>query len=293
MLCNICPRHCNTNRDDKVGYCGMTNTLKISRAALHHWEEPCISAENGSGTVFFSGCNMGCVYCQNQDISHEGFGKEITVERLAEIFMELQVKNAHNINLVTPTHYAPQIRKAVKLARDMGLALPVVYNTSGYENVENIETLSGTVDVYLPDFKYFSGGTAQKYSFCSDYPEVAKKAIDAMVKQTGPCIFDDEGVVQKGTIVRVLVLPEHTDEAKQIIEYLYDTYGDDIYISIMSQYTPCTNLEKYPEINRKLTQQEYDEVVDFAVELGLENGFVQEGESASESFIPPFNLEGV
>ena len=293
MLCNLCPRNCNTDRDTSVGYCKMTNTVKISRAALHHWEEPCISAENGSGTVFFSGCNMGCVYCQNQDISHGGFGKEISLERLAQIFLELQNKNAHNINLVTPTHYTPQIIKAVEMARKNGLSLPVVYNTSGYEKAENIESLKDTVDVYLPDFKYFSADTAKKYSFCADYPKRAKEAISAMVKQTGPCVFDDDGVIQKGTVVRVLVLPGLAEEAKSIIEYLYSTYGDDIFISIMSQYTPCTNLEKYPEINRKLTQQEYDDVVDFAVELGLENGFVQEGEAASESFIPHFNLEGV
>lgn len=293
MLCNLCPRNCNTDRDKTLGYCGMPNTLKISRAALHMWEEPCISAENGSGTVFFSGCNMGCVYCQNKDISHGGFGKEISEERLAEIFLELQNKSAHNINLVTPTHYTPQIVTAVKKAREMGLKIPVVYNTSGYEKAENIHLLKDTVDVYLPDFKYMSADTAKKYSHCTDYPQVVKKAIDAMVKQTGPCVFDQDGVVQKGTVVRVLVLPGFKEEAKSIIEYLYTTYGDDIFISIMSQYTPCTDLENYPEINRKLTCEEYDDVIDFAVELGLENGFVQEGESASESFIPPFNLEGV
>jgi len=293
MICNLCPRNCNTDRSTKTGYCKMTDTLRVSRAALHFWEEPCISGENGSGTVFFSGCNMGCVYCQNQDISHEGFGKEITVERLAEIFVELEKKSAHNINLVTPTHFVPQIVQAVKISRKNGLSVPVVYNTSGYEKAENIESLKGTVDVFLPDFKYFCGETAKKYSFCADYPQTAKKAIAQMVKQTGPCVFDDDGIIQKGVIVRVLVLPGHTDEAKQIIEYLYTTYKDDIFISIMSQYTPCTDLQKYPEINRRLTQEEYDDVIDFAVELGLENGFVQEGESASESFIPPFNLEGV
>ncbi|MBQ7284310.1 MAG: radical SAM protein [Oscillospiraceae bacterium] len=293
MLCNLCPRNCNTDRDEKTGYCKVTNKIKISRAARHFWEEPCISAENGSGTVFFSGCNMGCVFCQNQDISHGAFGKEITLERLAQIFIELQQQNAHNINLVTPTHFVPQIVDAVKLARKNGLKIPVVYNTGSYEKAQNIAKLKGAVDVFLPDFKYMSSDIAQKYSFCADYPTVAKAAIAEMVKQTGPCIFDDDGVIQKGVIVRVLVLPNHTDEAKQIIEYLYNTYGDDIFISIMSQYTPCTNLEKYPEINRKLTQQEYDDVVDFAVELGLENGFVQEGEAASESFIPPFDLQGV
>ena len=293
MLCNLCPRSCNIDRDIKAGYCKVNNKIKISRAALHFWEEPCISAENGSGTVFFSGCNMGCVYCQNQDISHGAFGKEITLERLAQIFLELQAQSAHNINLVTPTHFTPQIVDAVKLARNNGLKIPVVYNTSSYEKAENIENLKDTVDVYLPDFKYISCDIAQKYSFCADYPTAAKEAIDAMVKQTGPCVFDDDGVIQKGVIVRVLVLPGYTDEAKKIIEYLYSKYGDDIYISIMSQYTPCTDLVKYPEINRKLTQQEYDDVVDFAVELGLENGFLQEGKAASESFIPPFDLQGV
>ena len=293
MLCNLCPRACNADRDVKPGYCKASNTLKVARAALHYWEEPCISAENGSGTVFFSGCNMGCVYCQNTDISHECFGKEITVERLAEIFLELQNKNAHNINLVTPTHYTPQIIDAVKLARANGLTLPIVYNTSGYETAENIRTLEGTVDVYLPDFKYFYPDTAQKYSFCADYPQYAKAAIAEMVRQTGSCVLGEDGVIQKGVIVRVLVLPGHTAEAKSIVRYLHESCGDDIFISIMSQYTPCTNLEKYPEINRKLTQQEYDEVVDFAVDIGVENGFVQDGEAAEESFIPPFDLEGV
>ena len=293
MLCNLCPRACNADRDVKPGYCKASNTLKAARAALHYWEEPCISAQNGSGTVFFSGCNMGCVYCQNTDISHECFGKEITVERLAEIFLELQNKKAHNINLVTPTHYTPQIIDAVKLARANGLKLPIVYNTSGYETAENIRALEGTVDVYLPDFKYFYPDTAQKYSFCADYPQYAGAAIDEMVRQTGPCVFGEDGVIQKGVIVRVLVLPGHTAEAKSIVRYLHESCGDDIFISIMSQYTPCTNLEKYPEINRKLTQQEYDEVVDFAVDIGVENGFVQDGEAAEESFIPPFDLEGV
>jgi len=293
MLCNLCPRNCNTDRDTSPGYCRVTNRIKISRAALHFWEEPCISGENGSGTVFFSGCNMGCVYCQNNNISHGAFGKEITTQRLAQIFLELQQQKAHNINLVTPTHFAPQITDAVKLAKSNGLCIPVVYNTGSYEKPQSIEALKDTVDIYLPDFKYISAETAQKYSFCADYPDVAKKAIDAMIKQTGPCAFDDDGIIKKGVIVRVLVLPGYADEAKRIIEYLYRTYGDDIYISIMSQYTPCTDLDKYPEINRKLTQQEYDEVVDFAVELGLENGFLQEGEAASESFIPPFDLQGV
>ena len=292
-ICNICPRNCNVDRSEKTGYCAMTDTVKISRAALHMWEEPCISGEKGSGTVFFSGCNMKCVFCQNKDISTGGFGKEITIERLAEIFLELQDKGALNINLVTPTHYTLQIIDAVKVARENGLKLPIVYNTSSYENVETIKMLEGIVDVWLPDFKYMDNAAAQRYSKAPDYVENAKAAIAEMVRQQPDCVFNEDGIIQKGVIVRHLVLPEQTQQAKDAIEYLYDSYGDDIFISIMSQYTPCTDLGDYPEINRKLTPQEYDDVVDFAVEIGVENGFLQEGESASESFIPPFNLEGV
>lgn len=293
MLCNLCPRNCNVDRNISVGYCKMSEEIKVSRAALHMWEEPCISGENGSGTVFFSGCNMGCVYCQNQDISHLGFGKTITLERLSDIYIELQNQNANNINLVTPTHYSEKIAKSIIMAKEKGLKIPVIYNTSSYEKTQAIENLNGLVDVYLPDFKYIDEDIAKKYSACYNYPQIAKKAIDTMIKQVGECVFDDNGIIQKGVIVRVLVLPGQIQQAKKIIEYLYNTYKDSIYISIMSQYTPCTNLDKYPEINRKITQQEYDEVVDFAVDIGLENGFIQEGESASESFIPPFNLYGV
>ena len=271
----------------------MPDTVKISRAALHMWEEPCISGEKGSGTVFFSGCNMKCVFCQNKEISTGGFGKEITVERLARIFLELQEKGALNINLVTPTHYTMQIIQAVKLAKSMGLKLPIVYNTSSYEKVETIKLLTDTVDIWLPDFKYTDNAAASRYSKAADYVEHAKAAIDEMVRQHPQPVFDDEGIMQKGVIVRHLVLPGQVQAAKNAVEYLYNRYGDNIFISIMSQYTPCTDLGDCPEINRKITAEEYDEVVDFAVETGVENGFLQEGESASESFIPPFNLEGV
>ena len=292
-VCNICPRNCNVDRNEKTGFCSMPDTVKISRAALHMWEEPCVSGENGSGTVFFSGCNMKCVFCQNKEISTGGFGKEITVERLADIFLELQDKGALNINLVTPTHYTLQIIDAVKLARAKGLKLPIVYNTSSYEKVETIKLLEGVVDIWLPDFKYMDNAVAQKYSKAADYVNCATAAIDEMVRQQPECVFDDDGIIQKGVIVRHLVLPGQTQGAKDAVEYLYNRYGDNIFISIMSQYTPCTDLSAYPEINRKLTQQEYDDVVDYAVEIGVENGFLQEGESASESFIPPFDLEGV
>ena len=292
-ICNICPRNCNIDRSEKIGYCAMTDTVKISRAALHMWEEPCISGEKGSGTVFFSGCNMKCVFCQNKDISTDGFGKEITIGRLAEIFLELQDKGALNINLVTPTHYTLQIIDAVKIAREKGLKLPIVYNTSSYEKVETIKLLEGIVDIWLPDFKYMDNTAAQRYSKAPDYVENAKAAIAEMVRQQPNCVFNEDGIIQKGVIVRHLVLPGQTQRAKDAVQYLYDSYGDGIFISIMSQYTPCTDLGDYPEINRKLTAEEYDDVVDFAVEIGVENGFLQEGESASESFIPPFNLEGV
>lgn len=292
-ICNICPRNCNIDRSLHTGFCSMTDTVKISRAALHMWEEPCISGEKGSGTVFFSGCNMKCVFCQNKEISTGGFGKEISIERLAEIFLELQSKGALNINLVTPTHYTLQIVQAVKLAKEKGLHLPIVYNTSSYEKARTIKMLADVVDIWLPDFKYIDNAVADRYSKAADYVQQAKAAIDEMVRQQPQCVFDDDGIIQKGVIVRHLVLPGQVEGAKKAVEYLYNKYGDSIFISIMSQYTPCTDLGDYREINRKITQSEYDEVVDFAVEIGVENGFLQEGESASESFIPPFDLEGV
>ncbi|MDD6187491.1 MAG: radical SAM protein [Oscillospiraceae bacterium] len=292
-VCNICPRKCGVDRAKNNGYCGMSERVKISRAALHMWEEPCISADKGSGTVFFSGCNMKCVFCQNKDISHDGFGKEITVEHLADIMLRLQSEGALNINLVTPTHYTLQIIEAVKIARQKGLNLPIVCNTSGYENVRTVKLLKDTVDVWLPDFKYIDDEKAVRYSNAPGYTEIAKRALDEMVSQQGECVFDKDGVIQKGVIVRHLVMPGGVEDAKKITRYLYRRYGDKIYISLMSQYTPCTDLSLYPEIDRKVTAAEYDEVVDFAVDIGVENGFIQDGERASESFIPPFNLEGV
>ena len=291
--CNICPRNCNVDRSVAVGFCSMSDKVKIARAALHMWEEPCISGEQGSGTVFFSGCNMKCVYCQNKDISTGGFGKEITVRQLAQTFLNLQSQGALNINMVTPTHYTLQIVQAVKLARRQGLVLPIVYNTSGYEKVETLRLLEGIVDVWLPDFKYMDSETAIKYSRAADYPQIAMAAIDEMVRQAGKCVFDDGGIIQKGVIIRHLVLPGQARSAKKAVKYLHEKYGDNVFISIMSQYTPCTDLSAFPEINRKTTRAEYDEVVDYAVNIGVENGFIQDGEAASESFIPPFDLEGV
>lgn len=293
-LCNLCPRECNVDRGlGKTGFCKVPNQIKVSRAALHFWEEPCISGEEGSGTVFFSGCNLRCVYCQNRKIAEGVYGKEITVDRLAAIFLELQEKGANNINLVTPSHYVVPIIRALKLAKSKGLKLPVVYNSSAYEKVETLQLLDGYIDVYLPDFKYMDSTLSQKYSAAADYSPVAKKAIEEMVHQVGKPEFDERGILRKGVVVRHLVLPDCVADSKKIIKYLYSTYKNDIFISILSQYTPIVGVEEYPEINRKLTEQEYEEVVDYAVEIGVENGFIQEGDVADESFIPNFDGEGV
>ncbi len=292
--CCLCPRECGVDRvNGQKGYCKMTTELKVARAALHMWEEPCISGEEGSGTVFFSGCSLGCVYCQNHHIAQGQAGKIITTERLAEIFLELQEKKANNINLVTAGHYIPQIIRALQLAKDRGLYIPVVYNSSGYEKVEALKLLEGYVDIYLPDLKYMEEVPARLYSSCYDYFEYAGKAIGEMVRQVGAPVFDERGMLQRGVIVRHLTLPGYLEDSKRIIKYLYDTYGDTIYISILSQYTPLPQVEAYPVINRKITSEEYEELVDYAIEIGVENGFIQEGETATESFIPEFNLEGV
>ena len=293
-VCNLCPRECNADRGlGKIGFCKVPNHIKVARAALHFWEEPCISGEEGSGTVFFSGCNLRCVYCQNREIAEGVYGKEITVDRLAAIFLELQEKGANNINLVTPSHYVPEIIKALDLAKKQGLSIPVVYNSSAYEKVDTLRKLEGYVEIYLPDFKYMDETLSRRYSNAPDYSNIAKKAIAEMFRQVGKPEFNEKGLLQKGMVVRHLVLPQCMTDSKKIIEYLYTNYGDDIYISIMNQYTPLPELEGYPEINRKLTEEEYEEVVDFAVELGLENGFIQEGDVADESFIPKFDGQGV
>ena len=295
--CTLCPRNCNANRNAGAkGVCGVDTGLYVARAALHMWEEPCISGSEGSGAVFFSGCNMHCVFCQNKDISNGAAGKEITIERLAKIFTELQEKNANNINLVTPTHYTCHIIEAVKKAREEGLVIPIIYNTSGYEKPETIALLKDTVDVFLPDFKYMNPETAASFSKAPDYPEVAKKAIEAMVNITGPCEFDNAGKIKKGTIVRVLVLPGKTREAMDIIKWLHETFGDSIYLSIMSQYTPMDTVPDeaaFHELHRPITKREYEKVIDYALSLGIKNAFIQEGSVAKESFIPEFNGEGV
>ena len=292
--CNLCPRECNVDRQNgQKGVCGVTGTGVIgARAALHMWEEPCISGETGSGTVFFSGCPLRCVYCQNYEIARAERGTEITVERLAEIFLELQEKNAANINLVTPTHYSLEIVEAVRLAREKGLRLPIVYNCSGYEKVETLQLLDEIVGVYLVDYKYEDSEIAKKYSNAPDYPSVVKLALAEMVRQCGEAEFDENGMMRKGVIVRNLLLPGHVENSKALVKYVYETYGDRVFLSLMNQYTPLPRVAKWPEINRRVTEEEYEELVDYAVKLGVENGFVQEGETAEESFIPTFDFEG-
>ena len=294
--CTLCPRNCHADRSAGLpGVCRSGGRVRAARAALHYWEEPCICGEEGSGAVFFSGCSLGCVYCQNRPVADGTVGKEITVERLAEIFLELQAQNARNINLVTASHFIPQTAEALVRARQNGLSVPVVYNTGGYEKAETLKLLEGLVDIYLPDFKYLDPELAAKYSFAPDYPETAKAALAEMVRQVGEPVFEDEGEERmiRGVIVRHLVLPGLTEASKKVIRYLHETYGNRIYISILNQYTPMPGMEKYPELNRKLTAEEYDAVVDDAVAVGVENGFIQEGDTASESFIPVFDITGI
>lgn len=293
MNCNLCPRKCNIDRSIKQGYCRCGDTLKVSRAALHMWEEPCISGTKGSGTVFFSGCNLACIYCQNIEISRGMSGKEISVNRLADIFLELQSAGAHNINLVTPTHYVDQICISLDISRMAGLNIPIVYNCGGYESVETLKKLKGYIDIYMPDFKYFDDNIAVKYSKAPDYCNVAKAAVDEMFSQVGKAEFDSDGMMLRGMIVRHLILPGSSRDSMKIIKYLYDTYGDDIFISIMSQYTPMRQFDDFTELNRRIFTKEYNRVVDYAAEIGIENAFVQEGKASVKSFIPKFDNTGV
>lgn len=292
--CLLCPRKCGINRrTGQTGVCGVSSEIKVARAALHYWEEPCISGKRGSGAVFFSGCSLHCVFCQNREISDGKAGKLISKERLSDIFMELADKGANNINLVTPGQYIPDIVWAVRDARRYGMELPIVYNTSGYENADELKQLEGIVDVYLPDFKYMDSALSAKYSRAKDYPSVAKQALSEMVRQQPDVVIDDAtGLIQKGVIVRQLLLPGHVNDAKAVLKYLYDTYHDHVYISMMSQFTPIA-LKDYPEINRTVTRREYERLVDYALKIGITNAFIQEGDVAKDSFIPAFDCEGV
>ena len=291
--CNLCPRNCLVDRTKTLGYCKATDKVKVARSALHYFEEPSISGSNGSGTIFFSNCNLKCCYCQNKEISTDGFGKEITIERLSEMMLELEEKHANNINLVTPTHYVPSIIEAIKLARSKGLSIPIVYNTSGYESVETLKLLEGYIDIYLTDFKYFDNKLGKYLSKCSNYFEVASKALEEMYRQTGKNIFNKDGLMTKGIIVRCLVLPTKSNDTKKIIDYLYKKYQDNIYLSIMNQYTPVNFIKEYPYLNKTISEDEYNDVIDYAIYLGIKNAYMQEGGTCSESFIPAFDLEGV
>lgn len=289
--CSLCPRECKVNRNTNAGFCGESAVINVTRAALHMWEEPCISGSDGSGTVFFRGCSLKCIYCQNYSIAHNNGGKYLTTEDLAKAFLNLQEKGAHNINLVTPTHFVPHILEGVKMAKEQGLIIPVVYNTSGYEKKETIALLNGTVDVFLTDFKYIKKETAKKYSAAENYIDYAKEALAEMVK-IAPIPLFEKGLMKKGVIVRVLLLPDHLIETKMIVKYLYDTYGDSIYISLMNQYTPIRK-HNYENLNRTVTDYEYKSLIDYALHLGVKNAFIQQGETAKESFIPSFDLTGI
>lgn len=290
--CTLCPRNCKIDRYKHAGFCGATNKIKIARASLHYYEEPSISGINGSGTIFFSGCNLQCVFCQNNEISKNNFGKEITITRLSEIMLELQNKKAHNINLVTPTHYIPQIAASIKKAKKNGLVIPIIYNTSGYEKVDSLKLLRGLIDIYLPDFKYYDNYYAKEYSNANNYFEYAKDSLKEMFFQTGKCIFDKNGMLKKGIIVRHLMLPSLKEDTKSILKYLYNTYKDNIYISIMNQYTPPKSI-KYTELKESIKECDYNEIIDYALDLGITNAYCQMDGTVSESFIPQFNLEGV
>ena len=297
--CRLCPRACGVDRySGERGACGETAQIRLARAALHFWEEPCISGTKGSGAVFFTGCQLRCVYCQNQLIAHGDVGKEISLSRLVDIFYELEAKGANNINLVTPDHFIPQIAEAIRMAKKNGFSLPFVYNTSSYVTVEALSRLDGLIDIYLPDLKYLDEAHARDYSGTPDYPDAAKVALQEMYRQVGPVKFiqvqkEEEPMLARGMVVRHLLLPGALDDAKQVVAYLYETYGDDIYMSLMSQYTPGAAVKDHPLLRRRVRRKDYDALVDWAIKIGVENAFVQEGSAADESFIPAFDYEGV
>lgn len=292
--CKLCPRNCGVNRlNSELGFCKSGYKIKIAKVSLHNWEEPCISGTNGSGTIFFSNCNLRCVFCQNHCISQESVGKEITIDRLSDIFLEQEERGAHNINLVTPTHYAPQIIESIKRAKLNGLTLPILYNTNGYENIETIKALKGYIDVFLPDLKYFNSLYSNKYSNAPDYFKYALAAIKEMVNITGEPTFDDNGLIKKGVIIRHLMLPGLLFDSKKVIDAIWTTFGNSVYVSIMNQYTPMFNAEKYPELNRVLNPNHYDSLIEYALSKGIQNGFIQDSGTSTKDFVPNFDLSGV
>lgn len=290
MRCEICPRNCGADRNVNVGVCGAGNKIKIARAAPHYWEEPCLSGENGSGTVFFSGCNLGCVFCQNYDLSHRAYGAEVTDIQLMRTFDGLIEKGVHNLNLVTPSHYVPQLAKVL---REYNSPVPVIYNSSGYEKAETLKLLEGLIDIYLPDIKYFDSAPALKYSCAEDYFEYASSAVLEMHRQTGGIELDENGIAKKGLIIRHLVLPGNISQAVKVFEWVRNNLPEDTYISVMRQYTPFGKAKEMPPVNRRLSSREYAIVKRKILAMGFENCYFQSSESAKESFIPNFNLEGV
>ncbi|QSZ27796.1 radical SAM protein [Aceticella autotrophica] len=291
--CNICPHNCNINRKLSKGFCQMSDKIKLAKAYLHKWEEPCISGNNGSGTVFFSGCNLKCVFCQNFKISQENFGKEVTSEELSEIFLNLQKKGAHNINLVSPTIYLPAIKNNIIISKNSGLTIPIVYNSNAYENVSALRALSGLIDIYLPDLKYFEDAVSIKYSKAPGYFKYASKAVLEMFRQVGIPRFDEKGILKRGLIIRHLILPGKIDETKKILKWIKENLPEEIYISLMGQYTPYYKACDFPEINKKISHNEYEDVINYFFDIGLKNGYVQEANCASDKFIPDFDLEGI
>ena len=292
MLCNLCPRQCNairTQNENIGGVCRSPEEPRVARAALHFWEEPSISGTNGSGTVFFSGCSLHCVFCQNSDISIKNKGKAVSVNELAYIFKTLENEGAHNINLVTPTHYVHSIIDALDIYKPK---IPIVYNSGGYESAETLKKLRGYIDIYLMDFKYIDDNKARLYSHAVDYPQVCKSALLEAYSQQNECVFKDS-IMQSGLIVRHLLMPGYLQESKAIIRYVYEEYGERVVLSIMNQYTPLKQVEKYPEINRKVSDAEYESLINYAISIVVKEAYVQEGDTAEESFIPPFDLEGV
>ncbi len=292
MFCEMCPRKCRVNRKKQLGFCKASHQVEIAKFYLHQWEEPCISGKYGSGTVFFSHCNLQCIYCQNYEISHEGKGVEISIEELKNIFLKLQKQKATNINLVTPTHYIFQIKEALIQAKKEGLTIPIVYNSSGYEEVKVLQELEGLIDIYLVDMKYFNDQYAMKYSKAPHYFQICRAAILEMYRQVGS-IKMTKKIMKQGLIVRHLLLPGLKDDSKKILNYLYQTYKDNIIISIMNQYTPVPRVKNNKDLNRRISKEEYQEIIEYALSLGIENAYVQEEETALESFIPEFDLEEI
>lgn len=291
MICTLCPRNCKVDRAVSTGFCGMTERIKVAKAYLHRWEEPCISGTNGSGTVFFSGCNLKCIYCQNSKISQENFGREVTIDELRQIYLKLKREGAHNINLVSPTHYIERIRESLKDKNALGL--PVVYNSNGYESLEGLRLMDGVVDVYLPDLKYFSSESAARYSGARDYFEKAASSVLEMYRQVGSPAFDEQGIIKKGLLIRHLILPGLAGESIKILDWIHANLPQDVYISLMSQYIPCYKAKGHAELDRRITRREYDRVVNHLFRLELENGYIQERDSAAEEYIPDFDLEGL